>query len=119
MKDPHNYHRQFLAHYAKKTSSSAILYAGSSYFPPEVMTKLLANNDLFIHIERKDSLLSIEYLELSSRCPFYNIQKYLEFTKELMFDFDNSFIKWRFFCKSEMMDYTTIKLPSSSNILIF
>jgi len=119
MKNSNDYHRQFLALNAKKPTKTAILYAGTSFFPPEIMSNLLANNDLFIDIKMNDNIISVEYLELASRCPWYNIQKYLKFTKELMLDLDDSIIKWRFFCNNEIMDYTTIKLPSSNNTLIF
>ena len=119
MKSVNNYQRQFLALYAKNPKAIAILYAGSDNFPSIIMNKLLANNDLFIHIEIKDDIISVEYLELASRCPRYNLQKYIEFTKELfaycmLFD-----IEWRFLTKINLQEKTTSKLPNSSNTLLF
>ena len=119
MKTRNNYHRQFLALHAENPTETAILYAGSDKFPNEVMSMLLANNDLFIHIEFKNDIISVEYLELPSRCAWYNIQKYLGFTKELMSDYDKYKIDWRFFTKINLQDGTNIKMANPSDILIF
>jgi hypothetical protein len=119
MKTRNNYHRQFLALHAENPTKTAILYAGSDKFPNEVMSMLLANNDLFIHIEFKDDIISVEYLELPSRCLRYNLQKYLEFTKELMFDLDNYMIEWKFLTKFNLQEKTSFKLPNPRYMLIF
>ena len=119
MKNANNYHEQFLALHAENPTETAILYAGSTNFPSEVMSMLLANNDLFIHIEFKNDIISVEYLELPSICAWYNIQKYLGFTKELMSDYDKYKIDWRFFTKINLQDGTNIKMANPSDILIF
>ena len=119
MNNHNNYHKQFLAIHAKKPTETAILMAGCNNIPSEIMSELVGNNDLFIDIKIKDDIISVEYIALASRCPWYDIQKYFKFAKLLMSDFDFYLIEWRFISNKYLVDYSTVKLPSSNNTLIF